>query len=32
VFIAQAKDLVHALAYISFPKLTFLQINLELVP
>ncbi len=32
MFVAQAKDLVHALASTSFPKLTFLQINLELVP
>jgi hypothetical protein len=32
VFIAQTKDLVHILASTSFPKLTSLQINLELVP
>jgi hypothetical protein len=32
MFVAKAKDLVHALASTSFPKLAFLQINLELVP
>jgi hypothetical protein len=32
MFVAQAKDLVHTLASTSFPKLAFLQINLELVP
>jgi hypothetical protein len=32
VFVAQAKDLVHVVASISFAKLAFLQINLELVP
>jgi hypothetical protein len=32
MFVAQAKDLVHALACTSFPKLAFLQINFELVP
>jgi hypothetical protein len=32
MFVPKAKDLVHALASTSFPKLAFLQINLELVP
>jgi hypothetical protein len=32
MFVAKAEDLVHALACTSFPKLAFLQINLELVP
>jgi hypothetical protein len=32
MFVAQTKDLVHTLAFTSFPKLVSLQINLELVP
>jgi hypothetical protein len=32
MFVAQAKDLAHALASTSFPKLASLQINLEFVP
>jgi hypothetical protein len=32
VFVAETKDLVHALAFTSFRKLASLQINLELVP